>query len=108
MTTSLPRINSQFVSKRFIPFEFNVFDRVILLQNLNFILKQPLLLRGHEKSITTVKFNADGDLLFSAAKDNRPTVWYADTGERLGTYSKKCIKYSRNKFFTIALSYRCP
>jgi WD40 repeat protein len=33
-----------------------------------------------------VKYNADGDLLFSAAKDNTPTVWYADTGERLGTY----------------------
>jgi len=60
MSSSLPRINSQL---------------------------QPLLLRGHEKSITTVKYNADGDLLFSAAKDNRPTVWYSETGERLGTYN---------------------
>lgn len=33
-----------------------------------------------------MKYNGDGDLLFTAAKDQKPTVWYADTGERLGTY----------------------
>jgi len=47
---------------------------------------QPILLQGHERSITQVKFNQDGDLLFTTAKDNKPTVWYADTGERIGTY----------------------
>jgi translation initiation factor 3 subunit I len=47
----------------------------------------PILLKGHERSITTVKYNQDGDLIFTAAKDNTPTVWYAETGERLGTYS---------------------
>ena len=57
--SSLPRVNAQF---------------------------QPILLKGHERSITTVKYNNDGDLLFTCAKDNRPTVWYSDTGERLGTY----------------------
>eukprot|EP00606_Chrysophyceae_sp_TOSAG23-5_P000647 GSChrysophyteH2.ASY1.ANO1.884.1 assembled CDS len=46
----------------------------------------PILLKGHERSITTVKYNGDGDLIFTAAKDQTPTVWYADTGERLGTY----------------------
>lgn len=50
--------------------------------------QQPILLKGHERSITTVKFNADGDLLFTAAKDTKPTVWYSETGERLGTYGK--------------------
>mmetsp|Transcript_32334 Transcript_32334/g.30846 ORF Transcript_32334/g.30846 Transcript_32334/m.30846 type:complete len:361 (-) Transcript_32334:213-1295(-) len=59
MSTSLPRVNTQF---------------------------QPILLKGHERSITTVKFNADGDLLFTCAKDYKPTVWFSDTGERLGTY----------------------
>lgn len=48
--------------------------------------QQPILLHGHERSITAVKYNLDGDLLFTSAKDNKPTVWYADTGERLGTY----------------------
>lgn len=60
MSGSLPRINSQF---------------------------QPILLKGHIRSITSVKYNLDGDLLFTCAKDHTPTVWYADTGERLGTYS---------------------
>ena len=46
----------------------------------------PILLKGHERSITTVKYNQDGDLIFTAAKDNTPTVWYSETGERLGTY----------------------
>jgi len=48
---------------------------------------RPILLKGHERALTRVKYNADGDLLFSAAKDPKPTVWYADTGVRLGTFN---------------------
>ncbi len=48
---------------------------------------QPILLKGHERSITTVKYNADGDLIFTASKDTHPTVWYAESGERLGTFN---------------------
>lgn len=33
-----------------------------------------------------MKFNRDGDLLFSCSKDHNPTVWYTETGERIGTY----------------------
>jgi translation initiation factor 3 subunit I len=33
-----------------------------------------------------LKYNRDGDLIFSAAKDPTPCVWFSDTGERLGTY----------------------
>jgi translation initiation factor 3 subunit I len=33
-----------------------------------------------------LKYNRDGDLLFSCGKDHDPTVWFADNGERLGTY----------------------
>jgi len=45
------------------------------------------MLKGHEGPITKVKYNREGDLLFSCArKDKKPVVWYADTGERLGTY----------------------
>jgi translation initiation factor 3 subunit I len=61
MSLSLPKVNSQFT---------------------------PILLKGHERSITTVKYNADGDLIFTAAKDQRPTVWYSDSGERLGTFNQ--------------------
>jgi translation initiation factor 3 subunit I len=43
------------------------------------------VLKGHERPLTVVKFNSDGDLLFTAAKDSHPTVWRSDTGERIGT-----------------------
>ena len=42
---------------------------------------------GHEKPITRVKFNRDGDLCFSSSNDNTLSVWDPNTGERLGTYS---------------------
>ena len=48
--------------------------------------QRPLLLKGHERSITFLKYNQEGDLLFSCSKDNRICVWRSSTGERIGTY----------------------
>ncbi|KNA18435.1 hypothetical protein SOVF_070880 [Spinacia oleracea] len=47
---------------------------------------RPILMKGHERPLTFLKYNRDGDLLFSCAKDHDPTVWFSDNGERLGTY----------------------
>jgi len=47
---------------------------------------RPLLLKGHTRPLTFIKYNVDGDVLVSCAKDHRPTLWYADSGERIGTY----------------------
>uniref|UniRef100_A0A7S0T819 Eukaryotic translation initiation factor 3 subunit I n=1 Tax=Erythrolobus madagascarensis TaxID=708628 RepID=A0A7S0T819_9RHOD len=47
---------------------------------------RPMILKGHERPLTMVKFNREGDLVFSSAKDKVATAWYASTGERLGTY----------------------
>ena len=47
---------------------------------------RPILLKGHERPLTFIKYNRDGDLLFTCAKDHHPTLWYADDGERVGTY----------------------
>ncbi|KAI7690378.1 Eukaryotic translation initiation factor 3 subunit I [Sarcoptes scabiei] len=47
---------------------------------------KPLLLHGHERSITQIRYNAEGDLLFTASKDNTPNVWYTANGERLGSF----------------------
>lgn len=47
---------------------------------------KPILLKGHERSITCVIYNADGDLIFTSSKDSIPTVWRSEKGERLGTY----------------------
>jgi len=47
---------------------------------------KPLMLHGHERSITKIKYNREGDLLFSSAKDNQPNVWFSMNGERLGSF----------------------
>ncbi|KAG7143986.1 Eukaryotic translation initiation factor 3 subunit I like protein [Verticillium longisporum] len=47
---------------------------------------RPVLLAGHERALTQIKYNLDGDLIFSVAKDQQICAWYAHNGERLGTY----------------------
>lgn len=39
------------------------------------------------RPLTFLKYNAEGDLLMTCAKDHTPNLWYADDGERIGTYS---------------------
>jgi WD40 repeat protein len=47
---------------------------------------RPYLLQGHERPLTQVKYNREGDLIVSCAKDLKPCLWLADDGTRLGTY----------------------
>ncbi|KAF3007896.1 translation initiation factor eIF3 subunit [Curvularia kusanoi] len=47
---------------------------------------RPILLSGHERALTQVKYNPDGDLIFSVSKDHVVCAWYSHNGERLGTY----------------------
>ncbi|KAF4577052.1 translation initiation factor eIF3 subunit [Pleurotus pulmonarius] len=47
---------------------------------------RPILLQGHERSLTQIKFNREGDLLFTCSKDLVINVWFSHNGERLGTY----------------------
>lgn len=51
-----------------------------------FVPQKPLMLHGHERSITRLLYNNDGDLLFTASKDPKPNVWWSVNGERLGTF----------------------
>lgn len=46
---------------------------------------RPIVLRGHERPLTQVKYNNDGDLIFTCSKDNSASVWFSANGERLGT-----------------------
>jgi translation initiation factor 3 subunit I len=48
---------------------------------------RPILLKGHEKALTLLKYNREGDLIFTTSRGLTPCVWYADNGERLGTYN---------------------
>lgn len=47
---------------------------------------RPYLLKGHERPLTQVKYNREGDLLVSCAKNLYPCLWYAEDGKRVGTY----------------------
>jgi len=47
---------------------------------------RPILLQGHERALTQIKYNRDGDIIFSTAKDKHICAWFAHNGERLGTY----------------------
>eukprot|EP01090_Pellita_catalonica_P019434 TRINITY_DN6615_c0_g1_i1.p1 TRINITY_DN6615_c0_g1~~TRINITY_DN6615_c0_g1_i1.p1 ORF type:complete len:379 (-),score=65.26 TRINITY_DN6615_c0_g1_i1:40-1176(-) len=53
------------------------------------LLMWPYILKGHQRPITRVKFNYDGDLLFTAAKDPHVCVWSSRTGELIGTFQQK-------------------
>lgn len=48
--------------------------------------QRPILLSGHERSLNQIKYNREGDLLFSVSKDNVVCAWFSHNGERLGTY----------------------
>lgn len=52
-------------------------------------MMRPALLRGHEKPITAVKFNFDGDLLFTGSGEKKVNVWYSISGERIGSFTPK-------------------
>lgn len=50
---------------------------------------RPLALHGHSRALTRVRFNREGDLIFSSAKDSSPVVWQSTNGQRIGNYDAK-------------------
>lgn len=42
--------------------------------------------QGHERPLTQVKYNHEGDLIISCAKNLQPCLWFAEDGKRIGTY----------------------
>jgi len=47
---------------------------------------RPLLLKGHERSITSLKYNREGDLIYTTSKHPSFACWRTENGERLGTF----------------------
>ena len=45
-----------------------------------------LQVKGHERPIAKIKFDDNGDVLFSLSKDKRITLWHIENGEKIGTY----------------------
>jgi len=50
---------------------------------------RPFILKAHERPVTIVRFNYDGDLFFSGSAENKINLWEAFTGERIGSYDTK-------------------
>ncbi|KAK9464317.1 WD40-repeat-containing domain protein [Lipomyces arxii] len=48
---------------------------------------RPILLKGHERPLSQLKYNKEGDLLFTVSRDKVINVYYSHNGERLGTYT---------------------
>jgi translation initiation factor 3 subunit I len=47
---------------------------------------RPLIIHGHKRPLTQVKFNLDGDLLFTSSKDAQLCVWSSKTGKHIGSF----------------------
>ncbi|KAJ3367088.1 hypothetical protein AMAG_01945 [Allomyces macrogynus ATCC 38327] len=47
---------------------------------------RPIVCQGHTRPLTRVRYNRDGDLMFSAGKDAKFNVWSSATGELIGSY----------------------
>jgi len=75
---------------------------------------RPIMVKGHERPLTMVKYNREGDLLFTSAKDHTPCVFYADNGERIGTYKGHCgtvwcvdVNFTSDKLLTGSADNMC-
>lgn len=62
------------------------FLRCSLSRRTSVLPQRPLLLKGHHRPLTCVKYNSDSDLLFTCGKDGVCSVWWTHNGVRLGTY----------------------
>jgi len=47
---------------------------------------RPIALKGHDRPITSIRFNHEGDLLLTASKGTAIALWRTENGERVGTY----------------------
>ena len=48
---------------------------------------KPIVLQGHSRPIRDIKFNIQGDLLFTGSVDRLLSSWKTETGERIGTFT---------------------
>lgn len=54
---------------------------------MGFLPSECQVLTSHqERALTQIRYNRDGDIIFSTAKDQHICAWFAHNGERLGTY----------------------
>jgi len=57
---------------------------------------QPLVLQGHERPLTCLKFTRDGELMFSSGLDGNVCCWRLPDGQRMGTYQVNELNLDSN------------
>ena len=50
------------------------------------MIRDSFIMKGHTRPMTQVEFNREGDLLFTASKDNTVTLWRTVDAKRMGVY----------------------
>lgn len=55
---------------------------------------RPIVVKGHSRPLTQLKFNREGDLFFSTGRDGLVNVYYSENGDMLGTFQSKGAAYS--------------
>eukprot|EP00889_Picochlorum_renovo_P006612 jgi/Picre1/33642/NNA_001122.t1 len=48
---------------------------------------RPYILQGHTRPLNQVSFTREGDFLITCGKDSNVNLWWADNGERAGTFN---------------------
>lgn len=69
----------------------------------------PIVVKGHERPVNQLKYNADGDFLFSISHDRRVCIWFSGSGELFGTTDQhggavSCIDIDRRSSYFITSS----
>jgi WD40 repeat protein len=57
------------------------YDKTVRVWELSNFDREPIVLRGHEQSVTCVAFSSDSKRIASAGYDNTIRIWLADTGD---------------------------
>ena len=70
---------------------------------------QPYVLKGHDRPVTIVRFNYDGDIFFSGSAESKINLWDSYTGERIGSYNTraaiKSLDVDINSKYLISCSF---
>lgn len=59
-----------------------------------FFTMRPVVIKGHSRPLTQLKFNREGDIFFSTGRDGLVNVFFSENGKRIGTFSHTGAAYS--------------
>ncbi|KAL6944549.1 hypothetical protein ACO0RG_001286 [Hanseniaspora osmophila] len=48
---------------------------------------RPIQMFGHSRPVSQIRYNRDGDIIVSVSADESASIWYSNSGERIGTFN---------------------